>query len=158
MPGPDGIPNIELKKFAFELAPLIADMYNTSLREGGVPPSLKHIIVFPLPKQMPPKSVENDLRPISLTNQVAKIMEGFTHTRSLPGIYEGLDCKQFAAAGMSTQHAVAYVMHLVLEALDNSSCSARLFFADFRKGFHLIDHTILLSKLHSFNLHPCLVR
>ena len=157
-PGPDGIPNIVLKEFAFELAPLIADMYNTSLREGVVPPSLKHTIVFPLPKQMPPKSVENDIRPISLTNQVAKIMEGFTLTRSLPGIYEDLDCKQFAAAGMSTQHAIAYVIHLVLEALDCVSCSARLFFADFRKGFDLIDHTILLSKLNSFNLHPCLVR
>ena len=32
------------------------------------------------------------------------------------------------------------------------------FFADFRKGIDLIDHTILLSKLYSFNLHPCLVR
>ena len=122
-----------------------------------LPPSLKHAIVSPPPKQMPPKSVENDIRPISLTNQVAKIMEGFTLTRSLPGIYEDLDCKQFAAAGMSTQHVIAYVLHLVLEALDSGSCSARLFFADFRKGFDLyIDHTILLSKLHSSSLHPCL--
>ena len=30
-PGPDGIPNIVLKEFVFELAPLIADMYNTCL-------------------------------------------------------------------------------------------------------------------------------
>ena len=58
---------------------------------------------------------------------------------------------------MSTQHAIAYVLHLVLEALESGSCSVRLFFADFRKGFDLIDHTILLSKLHSCNLHPCLV-
>ena len=85
-------------------------------------------------------------------------MEGFTLTRSLPGIYEDLYCKQFAAAGMSTQHATAYVIHLVLEALDSGSCSARFFFADFRKGFDLIDHTILLIKLHSCNLLPCLVR
>ena len=35
-------------------------MYNISLREGVVPPSLKHAIVFPLPKQMPPKSVGSD--------------------------------------------------------------------------------------------------
>ena len=107
---------------------------------------------------MPPKSVENDIRPISLTNQVAKIMEGFTLTRSLPGIYQDLDCKQFAAAGMSTQHAIVCVLHLVLEGSDSGSCSARLFFVDFRKGFDLIDRTILLSKLHSCNLHPCLVR
>ena len=92
-------------------------MYNTSLREGVVPPSLKHAIVSPLPKQMPPKSVENDIRPISLTNQVAKIMEGFTLSRSLPGIYQDLDSKQFAATGMSTQHAIAYVIHLVLEVV-----------------------------------------
>ena len=59
---------------------------------------------------------------------------------------------------MSTQHAIACVFHLVLEASDSGSCSARLFFVDFRKGFDLIDHTILLSKLHSCNLHPCLVR
>ena len=64
--------------------------------------------MFPLPKQMPPKSVENDIRPISLTNQVAKIMEGFTLTKSVPGIYEDLDCKQFAAAGLSTQHAIGH--------------------------------------------------
>ena len=101
-------------------------MYNTSLCEGVVHPSLKHAIVSPLPKQMPPKSVENDVRPISLTNQMAKIMKGFTLTRSLPGIYEDLDCKQFAAAGISTHHAIAYVPHLVLEALDSGSCSARL--------------------------------
>ena len=109
-------------------------------------------------KQMPPKSVENDIRPISLTNQVAKIIEGFTLTRSLPGIYQDLVCKQFAVAGMSTQHAIACVLHLVLEALDSGSCSARLFFVDFSKGFDLIDHTILLNKLHSCNLHPCLLR
>ena len=64
-PGPGGIPNIVLKEFASELPPLIADMYNISLREGVVPPSLKHAIMTPLPKQMPPKSVENDIRPRS---------------------------------------------------------------------------------------------
>ena len=144
-PGPDGIHNIVLKEFAFELAQLIADMYNTSLCEGVVQSSLKHAIVSPLPKQMPPKSVENDVRPISLTNQMAKIMERFTLTRSLPGIYEDLDCKQFAATGISTHIAIAYVLHLVLEA-------------DFRKGFDRIDHTILLSKLPFCNLHPYLVR
>ena len=87
---------------------------------------------------------------------MAKMMEGSTLIRSLPADY--LDCKQFAAAGMSTQHAIVYVIHLVLEALESGSCSARLFFADFRKGFDLIDHTILLSKLNSCNLHPCLLR
>ena len=39
--GPDGISNKLLKEFAPELAPLIQDIYNQSLREGFVPDTLK---------------------------------------------------------------------------------------------------------------------
>ena len=40
-PGPDAIPNIIWKLFAFELAPVVADLYNVSLREGFLPSILK---------------------------------------------------------------------------------------------------------------------
>ena len=69
-----------------------------------------------------------------------------------------LDSNQFAVAGRSTDHALVYLLHLALEALDRGSCSIRFFFADFKKGFDLIDHKILLSKLSCFDLHPSLVR
>ena len=39
--GPDDIPNIVLKVFAFELAPVIADLYNSSLRMVIFPPCLR---------------------------------------------------------------------------------------------------------------------
>jgi hypothetical protein len=38
-PGPDLIPNKILKMFAFELAPVIADVYNSSLSQGVVGPT-----------------------------------------------------------------------------------------------------------------------
>ena len=66
--------------------------------------------------------------------------------------------KQLAAAGRSTDRALVFLLHLALEALDRGNCSIRFFFADFRKGFDLIDHKILLSKLARFDLHPSLVR
>ena len=47
--GPDIISNIFLKEFAPELAPLIEDMYNQSLREGFVPDSLKQSITYTSP-------------------------------------------------------------------------------------------------------------
>ena len=50
-PGPDGIPNVALKQFAFELAPVIADIYNASLREGYLPHVLKCAAVTPIPKK-----------------------------------------------------------------------------------------------------------
>ena len=63
--GPDGIRSVILKLFAFELAPVVADIYNSTLCEGVIPPLLKRAIVHPLPKVTPPKSIEDDVRPIS---------------------------------------------------------------------------------------------
>ena len=71
-PGPDEIPNVEPeKKFAFELSPALADIYNSSLEQGYFPTQLKQAIVVPVPKLRPPKSVEKDLRPISLISPIA---------------------------------------------------------------------------------------
>ena len=156
--GPDGIPNIILKTFSFELAPVIADIYNTSLCEGYLPPLLKSAAVSPIPKERPPRAIESDLRPISLTCQISKVLESFTLTRMLPKVVPELDSNQFAVAGRSTDHALVYLLHLALEALDRGNCTIRFFFADFKKGFDLIDHKILLSKLSCFDLHPSLVR
>ena len=64
---PDNIPNRLLKEFALELASLVCDIYNQSLREGYIPAFLKSSIVTPIPKVSPPRLIQQDLRPISLT-------------------------------------------------------------------------------------------
>ena len=48
-PSPDGIPNIVLKWFDFEPAPVVAHMYNSSLMEGYLPELFKCADVRPLP-------------------------------------------------------------------------------------------------------------
>ena len=63
--GPDGIHSVFLKLFAFELAPVIADLYNSMLREGFISSLLKSTIVHPLPEVTPLKCIEDDVRPIS---------------------------------------------------------------------------------------------
>ena len=55
--GPDLIPNKILKMLAFELAPVIADVYNSSLMQGVFPHQLKLSIVRPIPKVLPTSSV-----------------------------------------------------------------------------------------------------
>ena len=77
-PGPDNFRNKLLKIFAFELAPIITDIYNVSMLQGKFPQQLKRALVVPIPKVPPPRSIQEDLRPILLTSQVGKIMEGFT--------------------------------------------------------------------------------
>ena len=97
-------------------------------------------------------SVEKDIRPVSLTCQVAKVMESFTLVRLLPVLLDKLDLKQFALSGRSTSQALVYLLHLALDALDKGNCALCFFFADFKKGFDLIDHRILLRKLSGYGL------
>ena len=85
-------------------------------------------------------------------------MEVFTLSRVLPGITERLDPKQFAMAGIATPHANVYLLHLTLEALHRGNCWARKFFADFKKGFDLVYHRILLDKIKLLEVHPCSLR
>ena len=92
----------------------------------------------------------------TLTCHTAKIMEGFTLSRVLPAITDRLDPKQFAMAGKATQHAIVYLPHLTPEA--QGKFWARWFFADFKKGFDLVDHRILLDKLKLLEVHPCLLK
>ena len=118
--------------------PVVADLYNSTLREGFIPPLLKSAIVHALPKVTPPKYIEDDVRPISLTRRLAKVLEGFTLARVYTSIVGNLDRNQFAEAGKSTEQALVYLLHLSLEALDRGGCYLKLIFADL-----LIDHLIL---------------
>ena len=48
--GPELIPKIVGKEFAFELSPVLADIHNSSLEQGYVRAQLKQAIVVPVPK------------------------------------------------------------------------------------------------------------
>lgn len=71
--GPDCIPNRAVKDFAQELAPVVKDIYNTSVSEGYFPDALKASLLNPTPKISPLQQVETDLRPIALTCTLAKV-------------------------------------------------------------------------------------
>ena len=87
------------------------------------------------------------------------MLESFILSRVYPSIVGNLDRNQFLVAGKSTKQALVYILHLSLEALDRSGCYLRLFFADFKKGFDLIDLLILIEKLSTqYNLHWGLLR
>ena len=140
-----------------ELAPLVCDIYNQSLREGYIPALLKSSIVTPIPKVSPPALIEQDLRPISLTCSLAKVMEGFTCSRLLPQLEGKIDPCQFSRKGHSTTDALIYMLQAIYEAVDSGEASARIFFADFSKGFDLIDHSILMQELADLEVHPVLL-
>ena len=157
-PGSELIPNIVWKELAFELSPVLADIYNSSLEQGYVPAQLKQAIVVPVLKCGPPVSVESGLRPVSLTSPVAKVLEGFSAKSLLMCVWDKLDSKQFALPGRSTTQALVYLLHTILESVDGGEMYVRMFFSDFSKGFDLVDHNVLLRELDNLDVDPHLVR
>ena len=69
-----------------------------------------------------------------------------------------LDAKQFAMPRKSTTQALVYILHLIHAGLVMEHCYARLFFADLRKGFDLVDHNVIISELHNLNVHSTIIR
>ena len=76
----------------------------------------------------PPKSVENDLRPISLTSPIATGDEGFSAEALITNVFKKLDSKQFPLPGRSTTQALIFIMHTILETLDTCGRYIRIFF------------------------------
>ena len=118
---------------------------------------LKSSIVTPIPKVSPPALIEQNLRPISLTCTLAKVMEGFTCSRLLPHLEGKIDPCQFSRKGHSTKDALIYMLQAIYEAVDSGGVSARIFFADFSKGFDLIDDSILMQELADLEVHTVLL-
>ena len=123
---------------------------------GAFPQRLKREIVRPIQKQSPPTSIEDDLRPISLTFQASKLLEGFTLKLLLSQVADQLDPKQFSLPKKSTTQAVVYMLHSVLAGPESGQYFVRIFFADFKKGFDLVDHNVLIGELVKIGVHPAI--
>jgi hypothetical protein len=49
-------------------------------------------------------------------------------------------------------------MHQIHAGLDKGQCSARVFFADFKKGFDLVDHNVIITEFERVGVHPVIIR
>ena len=114
--------------------------------------------MHPVPKCSSPKSVEYDLRPITLTSQLAKVLEGFTLVSLYRQAVDSLDPKQFSACGRSTTHTLVYFLHTILEASDSGGNYLCIFFADFSKGFDLVDHNVIMQELELLGVNNHITR
>ena len=84
-------------------------------------------------------------------------MEGFARSRLVVQISKKLDPRQYAREGHSTTDALIYILRAIHEATDSGNCGARMFFADYSKGFDLIDHSIFLRELAFFDIDTVLI-
>ena len=104
-----------------------------------------------------PREIKSDLRPISLTCTLTKVMEGFTCNKLLPRLHGKIDPGQFSRRGHSTTDALLFMFQAIYEAVNCADLGARVFFADFSNGFDLIDHNILMTDLRKLEVDPALI-
>ena len=152
--GPDGIPGWVLKENADLLAAPIADILNSSYREGRLPPSWKEADVVPVPKQRPVQDINKHLRPISLTPILSKIAEEYVvDTYVKPAVLSKIDPQQFGTLPKSsTTHASISMTHSWAKSTDGNGSTTRVVLFDFRKAFDLIDHHVVPRKLCSYDI------
>ena len=104
--GPDDLPNCILRDLSCTIAPPICAILNQSLRDCRLPTKWKQANVTPIPKVHPPRSIQSDVRPISLTPTISKYFESFIGKYILETIKDKLDPNQYCAIkGLSTTHA-----------------------------------------------------
>ena len=100
--GPDEIPNWLLNTCATTISIPVCSMFNSSIREGRVPGLWKCADVLPLGKISRPKSIDTDLRPISLTAVLSKILESFVFNWLAPIVMPYIDPFQFGSVKKSS--------------------------------------------------------
>ena len=142
-----------MRDFAQQLAGPVTSIFNSSLREGVLPKLWKTATVIPLPKKRPPRSIENDIRPIALTPILAKVFESIVLKWVDNIIIPQIDDMQFSGmTGTGTIDALVEMLHEWYNATDKPGTTVRVLVLEYTKAFDLINHEIVINKLVAMNL------
>ena len=148
----DPIPTSLLKQILPLIATTIADIINTSLKEGSFPESLKRTLARPLLNKHNLDLLETNYRPVSNLSYVSKLVERVVAVQLINHI-EGhnlMEVHQSAYhAYHSTETALLKVKTDVIRALEDQEVAC-LILLDLSTAFDTIDHNILLRRLETW--------
>ena len=150
--GPDKLPFWFIKAAALHLASPLAHIFNLSLQCSYVPPQWKIATIIPIPKTKPVLT-PSDLRPISLTPILSRLMEKIIVNQFIyPVLKQPIFNEQFAFKQTgSTNAAIIAILNFVTMQLERVPY-VRCFALDFSKAFDRVSHGALFSKLANANL------
>lgn len=151
--GVDGLPDEIMKEIFPSIAHVVLDIVNHSLQQGVFPDCLKIAKVIPLHKKGS-KTDPMNYRPLSNLSFFSKIIETVMRNR-LVGFLEAFGLLSRAHHGFvnnrSTTTAVSNYIWQISKTLDEGIPVAGLFI-DQKRGFDVIDRTVLINKLHQYGV------
>ena len=147
------IPNWVYKHCNSEISPVLAALYNLSLKHGVFPSTLKTARVTPIPKTKD-TTIPQNFRPISILHTIGKILEKIVHLQLTDYLHENelLSRTQFGfTKNRNTEDALIYITEHIYKAL-NAKHTCVLLLLDFSKAFDVVPHNQLLEKLDTMGL------
>ena len=153
--GADGI-SIEVIRLCFAvIGPVFLHIINACLVSGEYPAPWKHSIIHPIYKAGN-KSEASNFRPISIVPAFPKLIERIVQRQ----LYSYMTDNHIFSSSQhgfrsrhSTETALLTVSDHILSAFDHQEITL-LCLLDLSKCFDVIDHSMLLSKLRSYNIDP----
>ena len=151
--GHDNVSSIVVKKTILNIADPLTHIFNSSLRVGVVPNSLKVAKVVPIYKSGPKDQFSN-YRPISVLPFFSKLLEKIVNNRLVEYLnkWSILTQNQYGfRSNHSTCMAVIDMCDKITQALDENKYAAGIFI-DLSKAFDTVNHNILLKKLELYGI------
>ena len=152
-PGPDQIPPWFLKMFATKLAPLLTDLFQSSIDNGVLPHQWKTANVCAIFKKGSKAAPEN-YRPVSLTSVTCKVLEHIIHSHIMGHLEQHnvlVDAQHGFRAKHSTETQLIATVDDIAKILDRGN-SVHMAILDFAKAFDKVPHERLLEKLHFYGI------
>jgi len=147
------VPIFIYKHCAHLLAPIIAEIFNMSIKCGVFPDCLKLARVVPIFKAGDPKLVGN-YRPISVLSTMSKLFEKLMYDKLMCYVNATgvLSSHQYGfRKGRSTSDAILELLQQTYASLDERKILVGVFL-DFTKAFDTVNHTILMEKLNHIGI------
>ena len=151
--GPNSIPCRVLKEAALELAPVLTDIFNSSLATSMLPRDWRTANIAPVFKKGNTNSAEN-YRPISLTCVCCKLLEHIVcHSiRDHPDNHNILSVFQHGfRAGHSCDSQLLSTVYDIMSIFD-SKCQVDVAVLDFSKAFDIVPHPRILGKIKHYGI------
>ena len=144
----DTIPVFVFKILSPIIAPILSDIFNSSIREGSFPEILKISRVIPIHKSKNHKIVSN-FRPISILPTISKVIEKIMKKRVTSFIETNdiICSQQFGfREGYNTVDAALELVDRCTSSLDTKLYTIAIFL-DLAKAFDTVNNDIMIRKM-----------